>query len=142
MVRILAGEDVDPETFAWERIAYADIARLREQLVGEIAPATVNRYGAALRGVLREVWALGLVDGDTRDRLLHGFRNARVGRLQVSGQASNDDIRGALVAGSVEVAKAALLVAVSVQRQHNRRTTSDSIAERRKTGALRGILPW
>lgn len=82
MAGLLAGEPADPETFAWERIRYPDVARLREQLTTLVAPATLNRYAAALRGVLREAWALGQLDGETRDRLLHGFRNARVGRLQ------------------------------------------------------------
>jgi len=82
MATLLAGEAADPETYPWHALAYGEVAHLREQLTALVAPATINRYAAALRGTLREAWALGMLDGETRDRLLHGFRNARVGRLQ------------------------------------------------------------
>jgi integrase len=72
----------DPEAFLWERLSYADVARLRAELVVAFAPATANRIMAAVRGTLREAWAAGLLDPDTRDRLVFGLRNARTGRLQ------------------------------------------------------------
>jgi integrase/recombinase XerD len=154
MVRILAGEDVDPETFAWERIAYADVARLREQLVGEIAPATINRYGAALRGVLREVWALGLVDGDTRDRLLHGFRNARVGRLQAGRVLSQAELQAIFTVcsadahpeGRRDAAVVAVLLGAGLRREEAARLDvedleASAIRVRRGKGDIDRLAP-
>ena len=124
MASLLAGEAVDPETFAWERIQYAEVARLREQLTGLVAPATLNRFASALRGVLRETWALGLLDGETRDRLLHGFRNARVGRLQAGRVLAQPEVEALFAAcgsdpspaGARDAAVIALLLGAGLRR--------------------------
>lgn len=54
---------------AWHLLRYAHVAAVREWAVGEgYAPATINRWLAALRGVLRHSWLLGLVSADDYER--------------------------------------------------------------------------
>lgn len=79
---MLADGPADPELFPWHRITFPEAARVRAVLVEGYAPATVNRYLVAFRGVLAESWALEQLSADARDRLCHGLRNVRVGRLQ------------------------------------------------------------
>jgi integrase len=64
--RVLAllpeGAPDDPLAFAWHRLSYAHVAAIRARLLESGAkPATINQTLAAVRGVLREAWRLGLV---------------------------------------------------------------------------------
>ena len=64
--RVLAllpeGAPADPLAFAWHRLTYAHVGAIRARLLDSgIKPATVNQTLAAVRGVLREAWRLGLV---------------------------------------------------------------------------------
>jgi len=51
-------------TFAWSRVDYAVAQAIRTALGSRYAPATANRHLAALRGVMREAWRLGQIDGE------------------------------------------------------------------------------
>lgn len=65
MARRLTGDgDADPLGLPWERLTYAHTAALRAQLIADLAPATVNKHLAALRGVLTECRRLGLMGAD------------------------------------------------------------------------------
>lgn len=69
------------DTFPWSRLRYPHVAALRAQLVGEgLAPATVNRTLAALRGVLREAWQLELLPAEDYQRAVavKGVRGSRL----------------------------------------------------------------
>ena len=69
MAARLAGGDCPGEGFPWGQLRYEHTAKLRADLAGSgLAPATVNKLLAALRGVLREAWRLGLVDAETYHR--------------------------------------------------------------------------
>ena len=81
MVLVLTGAPGDPEDYPWAGLTYADVTRLRAALVPALAPATVNRYLSALRGVLAEAWASGELDADSRGRLCFGLRNLRARQL-------------------------------------------------------------
>jgi len=121
---IVLEKGADPETFAWERLTYTDVARLRAELVAVFAPATANRIMAAVRGTLREAWAAGLLDPDTRDRLLYTLKNARAGRLQAGRVMPQDEVVGLFAAiaqdlgpaGARDAAILALMVGAGLRR--------------------------
>jgi integrase len=56
------------------------MAALRTALATRFAPATCNKTLAAVRGVVRECWRLGLVDGEAKERILDvgGVRGSRL----------------------------------------------------------------
>jgi len=62
---------------AWHRLDYEQVARIRAMLNGlnergerRAKPATVNKYLAALRGVAREAWHLGIMPTETYTRIM------------------------------------------------------------------------
>lgn len=71
------------ETFPWTQLRHQHVSAVRQLLVDSgRAPSTSNRILAALRGVIRECWRLGYVDGDTYQRAIdvppvHGTRLPR-----------------------------------------------------------------
>ena len=52
----------------WESLRYQHTQAVRARLASALAPATVNKTLAALRGVLREAWRLGLMDAEDYHR--------------------------------------------------------------------------
>src|SRR5216684_3794647 len=77
------------ETFPWAQLRHQHVAAIRQLLVDSgRAPATSTRILAALRGVLRECWRLGYIDGDTYHRTIdvppvHGTRLPRGRALEI-----------------------------------------------------------
>lgn len=69
VARILTGGTRDARSVAWERLTHADLLVLRETLARRYRPISVNTMLAAVRGVLRAAFQLGLVDGDTIARI-------------------------------------------------------------------------
>lgn len=62
---LLSGGRADAESLDWSAVRYQHVAALRTLLAEQGAkPATVNKKLAAVRGVLRECWRLGLVTGE------------------------------------------------------------------------------
>lgn len=60
----------DIESVPWAALRYEHIVAIRTALVERgLAPATVNKYLAALRGVMREAWRLGQIDAETYQRI-------------------------------------------------------------------------
>jgi integrase len=57
-----------PETLDWTALGYQHTQAVRAKLAETRAPAGVNKIVAALRGVLREAWRLGLMDAETYRR--------------------------------------------------------------------------
>lgn len=55
-------------TFAWAALRYQHTAAIRARLAETAAPATANKVLAALRGVLREAWRLGLLEAEQYQR--------------------------------------------------------------------------
>jgi site-specific recombinase XerD len=54
----------------WEMLRYEHVALVRTTLSERgLAAATVNKHLAALRGVMRAAWRMGLVDADTYERI-------------------------------------------------------------------------
>jgi integrase/recombinase XerD len=67
---ILISPDSTLETLPWSELRYADTLRLRAQLVRHYAPSTANLALAAIRGVLREAWRLGLISCEDFERAI------------------------------------------------------------------------
>jgi integrase len=67
-VAAMLGGDLD--STPWAALRYEHVTALRTAL-GErgLAPATVNKYLAAVRGVMREAWRLGQIDAETYQRI-------------------------------------------------------------------------
>ncbi len=61
---IVSGGALDRVTLPWHGLRYQHTAAIRQALVERYAPATVNRHLAALRGVLKEAWKLGLMSAE------------------------------------------------------------------------------
>ncbi|MGN6131231.1 MAG: tyrosine-type recombinase/integrase [Nocardioidaceae bacterium] len=82
----------DAWSMPWHRLTYAHTHAVRAHLAGRYAPATANRMLAALRGVLREAWRLGLMDGEQYQRAtdLAAVRGQRLpaGRAVTAGELS------------------------------------------------------
>jgi site-specific recombinase XerD len=54
----------EPEDFPWHTLRFEDAQRYRAHLASSHKPRTVNANLAALRGVLRSAWRLGLMSTD------------------------------------------------------------------------------
>jgi integrase len=75
IARILTGRST-VEGIGWTRVRYQHVAAVKARLLEELSvggkprsPATVNRFLAALRGVVRESWRLGYVDAEELRRV-------------------------------------------------------------------------
>src|SRR5579862_3709483 len=60
--RFLGGSD--PENFPWHRVRVDQVAALRSDLAGRFAPNTANKILAAVKGVLRASWRMGLMSAE------------------------------------------------------------------------------
>lgn len=65
---LLTGAAGSPFGFPWQKLRYEHTGALRALLVERYAPASTNRHLAALRGVLKEAWRLGLMSAEDRAR--------------------------------------------------------------------------
>lgn len=71
-----------PDTLDWAALRYQHTQAVRARLAEDLAPATVNKTLAALRGVLKEAWRLGQMDAEEYHRAadLPGLRGQRLPR--------------------------------------------------------------
>lgn len=70
VAELLSGARADAASLDWSRVRYQHVAAVRTLLAEQGAkPATVNKKLAAVRGVLRECWRLGLVTGEEYARI-------------------------------------------------------------------------
>jgi len=90
------------DEFPWHRLGYQHTQALRAALAERFSPATANRHLAALRGVLREAWRLGLMSAEDLQRSIdlpavRGERLPRGRALSVAscGRSSSPVARGA-----------------------------------------------
>ena len=96
MAEILAGAPCSRAVFPWHRVRYEHAQQLRAQLVERYGALTVNKMLAALRGVLKESWMLGLLDGESYQRAIV-VKNVEASRLS-TGQVINPGELAALFA--------------------------------------------
>ena len=72
MARIASGGTVEGDSFPWHQLRYQHAQAIRTRLAETVSartgrplsPASVNKHLAALRGVLRECWRLGLMSAE------------------------------------------------------------------------------
>lgn len=87
---IVSGGVLDAETMRWDALRYTHTTAVRSVLAERYAPSTANKMLAALRGVLKEAWRLGLMDAETYRRAsdLPGIRGERLprGRALTTGE--------------------------------------------------------
>lgn len=57
-------------TLPWERVGYQHVAAVRPQIAEMYAPTTANKMMAALKGVMRQAFALGVIDAETLARIV------------------------------------------------------------------------
>jgi integrase len=60
----------DHRSMPWQAVTYAHARAVRAELAGHYAHSTASKMLSALRGVATEAWRLGLMDGDTRARIV------------------------------------------------------------------------
>lgn len=58
----------DAQVFPWHQLRHEHTAAIRAALAERYSPATANKALAALRGVLKAAWRLGLMDGESFQR--------------------------------------------------------------------------
>jgi hypothetical protein len=83
VVAALFGQTSD--TLDWAGLRYQHTHAIRAKLSETRAPAGVNKILAALRGVLKEAWRLGLIDAENRSRQLDAADAPRTLNLRVEG---------------------------------------------------------
>jgi integrase len=102
ITRMLTGDRLDDATITgqsqpWHHLRYEHTAWIREQIDQmDWSPAYRNKHLAALRGVLKEAWKLGLLSTDDHQRAvaLAPF----TGHREPAGQHVPDTVIGALIA--------------------------------------------
>lgn len=60
----------DAMVFPWADLGYQHAAAVRSRLAETYAPTTANKMLAAMKGVIRQAFALGLIDADRYARIL------------------------------------------------------------------------
>ncbi|MFN8544626.1 MAG: site-specific integrase [Candidatus Binatia bacterium] len=65
---LVTGGACDADSLAWARLRYQHTQAVLAALRGRYKPATANKHLAALRGVLKECWRLGLMAADDYQR--------------------------------------------------------------------------
>lgn len=129
---------------AWAKLDAGDVKEIRAELVSKLAPATVNKALAGLRGVLRVCWSLGLMDSDSYQRATD-VKRVRAKRVLLRGRALEPRELRALVAacrknpsratGMRDVAAIAVLYAGGLRRAEA--VALDIEDYDRRSGALR-----
>jgi integrase len=66
----LSGGECDMQSLPWSALRIEHTSALRTRLAAELAPATANKHLAALRGVLRQVWRLGLISAEAHPQTI------------------------------------------------------------------------
>lgn len=82
MARMLTSGRLGAEELPWHSLRYQHTQALRTALADRYSPATANRHLAALRGVLKEAWRLGLMPAEEYHRAvdLSAVRGERLPR--------------------------------------------------------------
>ena len=110
------------ESCPWQSLRFAHVTALRSALAVRYAPATANKYLTAIRQVCRRAWLLGLMPGDTYQRIA-AVPNVRGSRLPAGRALDAGEIRALFdacadgtPAGARDAAAFALLFGCGLRR--------------------------
>jgi len=120
---LLSDAGADATSLDWSRVRYQHVAAVRTLLAERGAkPATVNKKLAAVRGVLRECWRLGLVTGEDYARV-GDVRGMRASTLPTGRALSAEEVArmketcdASTVAGKRDRAALALMARAGLRR--------------------------
>lgn len=101
-------------TTSWSTVGYQQVAAIRSKLSG-YAPSTANKTLAAVRGVLRQAFALGQIDPERYQRAI-SVRSVRGERLARGRAVTQDELKMMFAAcdvSTVAAARDAALLAVA-----------------------------
>ncbi len=68
IAKLVSGGRADTRNLAWEKLRYQHTQAIRAKLMETYSPASTNKLLAALRGVLKEAWRLGLLSAEDYHR--------------------------------------------------------------------------
>lgn len=104
----------DAESLPWHQLRYQHTTAVRAALAERYAPAGANKALAALRGVLREAWRLGLVPAEDYHRAadLAGVRGSTLPRGRAIDAGELRALFAACDAGTPNGARDAALLAI------------------------------
>ena len=114
-LEVLVGQPVDPLAFDWSGLRFQHVAALRTALAESgMKPATTNKILAAVRGVCREAWRLGQLDGEAfaRIRDVKGLRFQALPKGRALEAAELGKLREACADGSPIGSRDVALLAV------------------------------
>ena len=97
LAELATGGSMDARALPWHALTPAHTAALRELLAERYAPATANRHLAALRGVLREAWRLGLMPAEAYQRA-RDVKDVRGSRLPAGRSLQAGEVRALFAA--------------------------------------------
>ena len=143
IARLITGEGVDPLTLPWHQLEYQHVQGIRTRLAERFAPATCNKLLAALRGVLKESWRLGLMSAEAYHRAadVEGVKGSRipagrglsVGELRALFQVCGED--PVTASGARDAALLAILYGCGLRRSEAVALTLEDFD--RTTGAVK-----
>jgi site-specific recombinase XerD len=122
IAEILTGSRDTAQALPWGAIRYEHAQAIRAKLAERYSPAMANKVLAALRGVLREAWRLGLLDAETYQRAVD-LAPIRGSRLPAGRHVGEGEIHAMSLAcadgtpaGARDAALLALLAAGGLRR--------------------------
>jgi site-specific recombinase XerD len=96
MARLLtSNEDASCFSVDWSQLRFQHVEALRARLAEMYKPATVNKYLAALRGVLKCAWRLNLIDSETYHRAID-VKSMRNSTLPAGRDVADEEVRDLL----------------------------------------------
>lgn len=102
-------------TLPWERVGYQHVAAVRAKIAETYAPSTANKMMAALKGIMRQAFALGMIDAETLARItsVKSIKGARVPKGRGITQAELKDLFAVCDATTAAGARDAALLGIA-----------------------------
>ena len=132
---LTSGLTTDALAVHWAEVRYQHVMALKAVLLEDNAkPATINHVLAAVRGVIRDAWRLGLIDAETKERIVD-IKSVSASTLPAGRHVGVGEIRrlfeicGATLVGARDAAMLALLYGCGLRRSEAVALTLDDYRE-------------